>query len=460
MAQQIPCPRLPANPKEADFKYFQRQLDNYFVIAKTKPDSKLSILLYSLGQDGLNIYDGLEEPKDDYENAILRLNKYFGGKTSVLLKRKLFYQCQQGTNETVTEFSCRLRRLSKDCDFGSSNVTMLRDIFVIGVLDNNLGERLLSEDSSTLTFESAVNKAEAFERARAERRNVHPVPQSTVNAVANHTVASSALNCYRCGSRQHKANFPSCPAVNSSCNYCKKLGHFSKVCRARKDLHTTSKTPFTASSRRRDTKNPVNAVSAYDDVAREEEPTDVFTCYDAASLRSTSWFHHGFIDDRPLKALVDTGASVNVMPKKLLPSDCEILPCSQELRSFGMYPIPVCGQFSGNVRFGNFSVRATFIVADVPNDFALLSPKLSIDLHLLDLTNQPLSTVATSNDLNTHTQCSLQYLITVRGKTIRVRLITILLSRIYESLYYTVRCITFTSGGDCAKRCGNCAEGS
>ena len=50
---------------------------------------------------------------------------------------------------------------------------MLRDIFVIGVRDDRLGERLLSEDASTLTFEEAINRAEAFERARTERRTVH-----------------------------------------------------------------------------------------------------------------------------------------------------------------------------------------------------------------------------------------------------------------------------------------------
>ena len=80
MAQQIPCPRLPSNPKEGDFKYFIRQLENYFVIAKTDEDTKHSILMYALGQDGLNIYDGLDDPKDSYQCAIRQLHKYFGGK--------------------------------------------------------------------------------------------------------------------------------------------------------------------------------------------------------------------------------------------------------------------------------------------------------------------------------------------------------------------------------------------
>lgn len=47
---------------------------------------------------------------------------------------------------------------------------MLRDNFCIGVRGNSLGERLLSEDSSILTFDLTLKKAEAFERAMTERR--------------------------------------------------------------------------------------------------------------------------------------------------------------------------------------------------------------------------------------------------------------------------------------------------
>ena len=78
-------------------------------------------------------------------------------------------------NESKTEFACRLRRLARDCDFGDKATEMLRDIFVIGVRDDRLGERLLSEDATTLTFEDAIRRTEAFERARTERNHSHQV---------------------------------------------------------------------------------------------------------------------------------------------------------------------------------------------------------------------------------------------------------------------------------------------
>ena len=37
--------------------------------------------------------------------------------------------------------------------------------------------------------------------------------------------------CPKCG-RQNHAHPNYCPAINQTCNYCQKRGHFSKVCRA------------------------------------------------------------------------------------------------------------------------------------------------------------------------------------------------------------------------------------
>ena len=58
--------------------------------------------------------------------------------------------------------------------FGAYRETLLRDIFVIGTYDDRLGEKLLAEDESALTFELAVRKSEAFDRARQERASTKP----------------------------------------------------------------------------------------------------------------------------------------------------------------------------------------------------------------------------------------------------------------------------------------------
>lgn len=150
-AHQIPCPRLASNPRSEGYEFFMRQVTSYFEIADIASETKqLQVLLYSLGRDELNVFDGFSDPKDTYREATDRLRGYFSGNTSILLRRKEFYALRQSPTETVTELSCKLRRFAKECDFGPSMHTMLRDIFVIGIKDDNLGERLLSEDASKL----------------------------------------------------------------------------------------------------------------------------------------------------------------------------------------------------------------------------------------------------------------------------------------------------------------------
>ena len=45
-----------------------------------------------------------------------------------------------------------------------------------------------------------------------------------------HDKSQDKKTCYRCGSTQHKANYPKCAALQQKCRKCGKIGHFEKVC--------------------------------------------------------------------------------------------------------------------------------------------------------------------------------------------------------------------------------------
>ena len=146
-------PVLPSNPKSEDWRLFRRQFENYLLIVEADYAKKLPYLMRCIGGDGFTIYDGLPEPKMTYADALNRFNEFFKTRSSVLLRRKRFFEAMQELREIITEFSCRLCRLLGDCDFPPAfSSTLLRNIFVCGVQSGILGEKLLSEDSSTLTF--------------------------------------------------------------------------------------------------------------------------------------------------------------------------------------------------------------------------------------------------------------------------------------------------------------------
>ena len=105
-------------------------------------------LLNCLGRDGLDIYDGLAEPKTNYEQVFSRFEQHFGCRISILLKRKAFFEARQNSTESATNFACRLRRLAKECNFGANREELLRDIFACGVHNDRLGERFLTDERS------------------------------------------------------------------------------------------------------------------------------------------------------------------------------------------------------------------------------------------------------------------------------------------------------------------------
>ena len=154
---------LPANPTAADWIYFRSTFDDYLIYneLQSADDARLkSLFRMAIGREGIEILDGLPDPKSTYKECVSQFNDYFGEKSSILLRRKTFFSARQEPRETATAFACRLRRVSSECAFGANRDTLLRDIFVIGVYNDRLGEKLLADDESTLTFDLAIKKAE------------------------------------------------------------------------------------------------------------------------------------------------------------------------------------------------------------------------------------------------------------------------------------------------------------
>ena len=362
-------PQLRSNPKEQDWKYFNRLLDNYFLIVKAGDDAKLPILLNSLGQDGLDIYDGLPNPKATYVDCVARLTGYFQGKTSVLLRRKAFFQSQQETMEIITKYACKLRRLARECEFGETLNQMLRDIFVIGVRDDRLGERLLSEDATVLTFDEAIKRAEAFERARTERRTVHQdtlINQTIAHLPSKETSRSrgdgTSNYCYRCGSKDHRANFSKCPAIKATCRKCSKVGHFKVVCRATKNF-------------------PQATLASTSNVLVSSHDQQEFSVFATGSIETMR--RDVLINGQMLTVLADTGSQCNILPHHCVTCDLTLQPTTTKVTAFGNFPIRVIGETTCVVCYAGASVSDIFLVVDVPDSLPLFSADLCRKLGIL-----------------------------------------------------------------------------
>ena len=388
MASAASRPQLPPTPRADDWAYFKRQFANYLLIAEAKDSHRTPLLLNALGRDGLDIYDGLPDNKETYTDIVAWFDEYFSGKASILLRRKYFFEARQIRTESVTEFACRLRRLIKECDFMAAiGATLLRDIFVVGIYSNILGERLLAEDASTLTFDKAINMAEAFERARSERQTVEQC--AIVSAVRDDTAgfrrveerrcynckatghvrnacpltasreaskqllpkvspagAACLRRCYRCSSTEHLASSPTCPARNATCKSCGTVGHYQKACRK--------------------TRKEVGAIAASTQKLVNNECVDDYFAFRVATVcrvRNSSMARVIRINDCVVSVLPDTGAEVNLLPRDACPHQ-QLEATDINLKAWGNFKLAVLGKFTGSVVYADYRVVADFYVVD------------------------------------------------------------------------------------------------
>ncbi len=152
--------------------------------------------------------------------------------------------------------SCHSGNCNNDCLQHS-----LRDQLVEGVIDRETVQDLLKEQ--TLTLEKAINTCRAMEAAKKELRSrpgttasaLDTAVSESVNVVGLDSASSESVNavsrykqskgkkrpvstpvdsrsCRGCGQAEHpEGRRTSCPAFESLCSNCGKVGHYHTICR-------------------------------------------------------------------------------------------------------------------------------------------------------------------------------------------------------------------------------------
>ncbi|KRX21394.1 Retrovirus-related Pol polyprotein from transposon 17.6 [Trichinella nelsoni] len=175
-----------------------------------------------------------------YDEAIAKLSEVYVKPKNVIFARYEFISRKQRDDESLEEFLHAFQRLSKNCEY--KNVTaeqyreeMIRDAFINNMSSNKIRTRLL--EHSVISLQEAVNKAVALNSAK-ENAKLYTKSEPIIRLVSaadpgiemTNTSAAIKQEYYFCGKRLHqRAN---CPARNTTCNNCGRVGHFAKVCRS------------------------------------------------------------------------------------------------------------------------------------------------------------------------------------------------------------------------------------
>lgn len=244
----LPPPTI-FNPGVGVWNHFLERLENTFLYCGLKSEEvKKAYLLASLNDEVLSLLHSLCLPSKvadlNFKQLTEFLTQHFKPLKSCFAARREFYALQQNSGETVVEFSARVRKHASDCQFGSELEVIMRDIFILGLAQTRIRERLMEEDPTdkSVTFVKALTLATAKEAAlkstsTAQSIKVEPTDtffmekRSVRPQEPSYQRTGQQNPCEVCGRKNHLTK--NCKYKSYSCHKCNKKGHLAPVCKTK-----------------------------------------------------------------------------------------------------------------------------------------------------------------------------------------------------------------------------------
>lgn len=243
----------------------------------------------------------LMPPEDpEYDNAILRLEKFFVGKRNERVELEVFRSLRQSSEESFNNFILRLRAQAARCEFSEREEIELLQQITMGARDEKVRDKGLE---NVMSLDEVITYAMNREVLLKQREKQKPFRSETeLNSVSSSRFkardASPKRNtgnnqrferqsrdrgikpadrrfgseCSRCGSSRHSGDSRECLARAASCNNCGQRGHYARKCGNRRTQreHRSSRREVRREQRRREFAE-ANSVDA-PDTWKEEIP--------------------------------------------------------------------------------------------------------------------------------------------------------------------------------------------
>ena len=278
-----------------------------------------TMFLHCIGTAALKVFNTFSLPDDaQLEDIIKKFEAYILGETNETFERYKFNKRNQGEHESIDRFVTAVKTLAATCNFcDCMKDSLLRDRLVTGVFSGDTRKRLLEQRK--LTLSAAVGICRALEASKSQLKEMEPsVSQATesLNKVAFKVKGSrpekssfTKSTCKFCGG-DHPFFKSKCPAYGRNCGNCGGRDHFAKVFK--------TKGPRT----KRKTDNKVRNIEAESSTDSDSDSTsnwvkNVGTVPNSITCKM-------LVKGKPLAFLIDTGASVNILPERYAYTPCRI----------------------------------------------------------------------------------------------------------------------------------------
>ncbi len=317
-----PPEKLTPETSVAKLKAWRKAWSDYASMCKIedmKLDEQQALFRSSLSMDMRNVLEeriGVQE-KQTPEEIIDEIERYIRKKRSVLLDIVQFENRKQKSGEDFDSYLIAIQQIASDADLVCDHCAECR----VKCLDRRLAARLISgisdektrtkllEEEKIPTKERVVEICSARESARKNNQEQWG-SQSSVHSVKHAKNQESSKSygkesqqrgtCYCCGKDRHKPK--DCPAKNSTCGACGKIGHFTRLCRNPNKKEDSSQPP-------KEEKKRFGRIKRIDRVG-EERPVVSVLVSDTRTKESLG----------RQEAIADTGAEACVAGLQLLES--------------------------------------------------------------------------------------------------------------------------------------------
>ena len=306
-----------------EWQHYEERMGHYFAANKiVHEERKRAIFLSSMGSRAYTLLRSLVHPakpgEKSFKDLCTVLTDHFHRKPSATVQRFKFHSRVRHPGESVPAFVAALRRLAEHCNFGDSLNDMLRDRLVVGIQDERIQRRLLSDGdvefqkafAVSQAMELAAKNAEHLQQQGSINPSIHESsssavkePKSLPEQIVQVVKGQKSIPCYRCGNSGHSP--AKCRFKTTTCHKCKKVCHIARACKT-KGLQS----PF----------HRATFLVSQDDSSEDEDPeaaiqyvTETEEVLHTLATKEKPWISRLKVEGKSLDMELDTGASVSLI---------------------------------------------------------------------------------------------------------------------------------------------------
>ena len=253
MAIHIPPDMIPrmdwnAEDKQAAWAFYRERLEQYFVIAGTPKEARVTHILFYGGKEASErwtaLKDQVEGNKDEADTVFKAFANSFEKSSSHWQARDEYLSdIKQDKNQTTAELDIYIKDLIRRCQFPPEDQESRKiDLLYHATAHFEVRKFVHNAKHEELKYDCMIEVAKANERTCQEYQ-IHKQAHSMANpsnSYANPLIQTNALSksfqkgpprktCGKCG---HSHSHGDCPAYGTTCSKCGRPNHWAQQCRS------------------------------------------------------------------------------------------------------------------------------------------------------------------------------------------------------------------------------------